>query len=420
MAQRSAASVATARLVPSLAVTVDPDMETVAGWARDLDALLARLAPLFPRAEPRRQVATYLHGLLSPVERKNGWQLAEAAGAATPYAMQHLLGRAVWDADAVRDALRTYVVEHLGDAAAVLVIDETGFLKKGTHSVGVARQYSGTAGRIENCQIGVFLAYAASAGRAFLDRALYLPKEWSQDGARREEAGVPTDIAFRTKPHLARVMLERALDAGVPAAWVTADEVYGGDRRLRLWLEERGVAHVLAVKRTEPLWAATAHGPRQVAAAALAAATPAPAWQRLSAGDGAKGPRLFDWVRVAIRPLAAPDWEYWLLARRSLADPTDLAYFVCFAPADTPLAQLVRVAGTRWTIEDGFAAAKGDVGLDHYEVRRWTGWHRHVTLCLLAQAFLVITQARANAVGLPPPPRSSLAAFRARRGLVCV
>jgi len=417
MGPGSAESVVTARIVPPLAVTVDPDAETVTGWGRDLDALVARLAPHFSRAEPRRQVAAYLHGLLSPVERKNGWQMAEAAGAATPYAMQHLLGRAVWDAEAVRDELRAYVVEHLGDPDAVLVIDETGFLKKGTKSAGVARQYSGTAGRIENCQIGVFLAYASPRGHAFLDRALYVPKVWAEDAARREAAGMPTDIAFQTKPQLARALLERALEARTPAAWVTADEVYGGDRRLRVWLEERGVAHVLAVKCTEPLWAATVRGPAQVAAAALAAGVPAAAWQRLSAGDGAKGPRLFDWVRVAIRPLADPDWGYWLLARRGLADPTDLAYYVCFAPAATSLVELVRVAGTRWRIEDGFAAAKGEVGLDHYEVRRWAGWYRHVTLCLLAQAFLVITQARANGGGRPPPSRSSLAGFRARRGL---
>jgi SRSO17 transposase len=417
MAHRAGERAATARIVPPLAVTVDPDGQTVAAWARDLDALLARLAPYFPRTEPRRQVAAYLHGLLSPVERKNGWQMAEAAGETTPYAMQHLLGRAVWDAEAVRDEVRMYVVEHLGAAEAVLVVDETGFLKKGTHSVGVARQYSGTAGRIENCQIGVFLAYASPRGRAFLDRALYLPRDWAEDAGRREAAGVPPDIAFRTKPHLARAMLEGAFDAGVPAAWVTGDEVYGGDRRLRVWLEDRRVAHVLAVKCTEPLWAATARGPAQVTAAALAAGALAAAWQRLSAGDGAKGPRRFDWVRVAIRPLADPDWDYWLLARRSLSDASDLAYYVCFAPAGTILAELVRIAGMRWTIEDGFAAAKGEVGLDHYEVRRWDGWHRHVTLCLLALAFLVTTQTRANAVGRPPPSRSSLAAFRARRGL---
>jgi SRSO17 transposase len=405
---------------PPVGPVAEPDAAAVLGWAAALGALAARLGRHFARAEPRRRVLAYLQGLLGPVERKNGWQLAEAAGEASPAAVQHLLGRAVWEADAVRDDLRAYVVERLGDPAAVLVVDETGFLKKGTKSVGVQRQYSGTAGRIENCQVGVFLAYASAAGRAFLDRELYLPREWAEDAARRAAAGVPARVGFRTKPELARAMLERALDAGVPAGWVAGDEVYGGDRRLRFWLEERGVAHVLAVKRSEPLWAATTRGPAQVAAEALVAALPAGAWVRLSAGDGAKGPRLYDWARVAIRPLADPDREYWLLARRRVADPTDLAYYVCFAPAATGLADLVRVAGTRWAIEECIEAAKGEVGLDQYEVRRWDGWYRHVTLCLLAHAFLAATRAGANAgatPAVPPPPRGSLAAFRARRGL---
>src|SRR5436190_18473801 len=237
---------------------------TVADWADGLAALHARVGRRFARAEPRRRALAYVRGLLSPVERKNGWQLAELAGEPTPDGMQHLLARADWDADAVRDDLRAYIVEHLGDPAAVLVIDETGFLKKGTKSVGVKRQYSGTAGRIENCQIGVFLAYASGRGRAFLDRALYLPREWAEDPARRTEAGVPAAVEFRTKPQLAQAMLDRALDAGVPAAWVTGDEVYGGDRRLRLWLEAQDRPHVLAVKRTEPLWTATPRGPAQV------------------------------------------------------------------------------------------------------------------------------------------------------------
>jgi SRSO17 transposase len=367
----------------------------VNGWAADLEALHARIARRFVRPEPRRRALAYLRGLLSPVERKNGWQLAEQAGEATPDGMQRLLATADWDADAVRDDLGSYVVEHLGDPAAVLVVDETGFLKKGDKSAGVQRQYSGTAGRIENCQVGVFLAYAAPSGRAFLDRELYLPQGWCEDAARREAAAVPADVVFRTKPQLAKAMLERALAAGVPAAWVTGDEVYGGDRRLRLWLEEQGISHVLAVKRTEPLVAATDRGPAQVPATDLVAALPADAWVRLSAGEGAKGPRLYDWAWVAIRPLSDPDRGYWLLVRRSLADPTELAHYVCYGPADTGIADLVRVAGTRWAVEEVIEAAKGEVGLDHYEVRRWDGWYRHVTLCLLAHAFLAVTRARA-------------------------
>ena len=359
--------------------------------------------PRFARAEMRVRCCCYLAGLLGQAPRKNGWQLAEAAGERTPHGMQDFLSRAPWDAEAVRDDLRAYVVEHLGDPAAVVVLDETGFLKKGTKSVGVQRQYSGTAGRIENCQIGVFLSYASAAGHAFLDRELYLPQRWATDAARRDEAGVPATIAFRTKPELARTMLARALAAGVPCGWVTGDEVYGGDRRLRLWLEEQDQPHVLAVKATEPLWAATERGPAQVAAAVLVAALPAAAWVTLSAGDGAKGPRRYDWVRVAIRPLGAPGRGYWLLARRSLVDPEDRAYYVCYGPAATSLPEVVRVAGARWTIEGCLEEAKGEVGLDDYEVRRWDGWYRHVTLCLLAHAILAAT--RAGAKGGPATTR---------------
>jgi SRSO17 transposase len=365
----------------------------------ELDRVVRRVWPRFARAEARVRCRRYLTGLLSTAERKNGWQLAEMAGEATPDGMQELLNRAIWDADAVRDDLRSYVVAHLGDPAAVLVVDETGFVKKGTKSVGVQRQYSGTAGRIENSQIGVFVAYAAPAGHAFLDRALYLPKEWAEAHERRDEAGVPPEVTFATKPTLARTMVERAHAAGVPFAWVTGDEVYGGDRRLRLWLEEHGLAHLLAIKATEPLWVATDRGPAQVSAAALVAGVPATAWEQHSAGDGAKGPRRYDWAWVPIRPLREPGKGYWLLARRSLIDPTDLAYYVGFGPIETPLTELVRVAGTRWAIEQCFAEAKGEVGLDHYEVRRWDGWYRHVTLCLLAHAVLAVTRSVAEKGG---------------------
>ncbi len=370
----------------------------VAGTA-ELDRIWRRLWPRFARVEARGHCRGYLTGLLGRVERKNSWQLAEGVGEPTPHGMQELLNRAVWDADAVRDDLRAYVVEQLGDPAAVLIVDETGFLKKGAKSVGVQRQYSGTAGRIENCQIGVFLAYAAPAGAAFIDRELYLPRVWVDDVARREEAGVPVAVEFRTKPELARAMLARTLGADVPFGWVTGDEVYGGDRRLRVWLEEQGAAHLLAIKATEPLWALTDRGPAQVTARELAAALPAAAWARLSAGDGAKGPRIYDWAWLPIRPLREPERGHWLLARRSLADPAEFAYYVGFGPAATPLAELVRVAGTRWAVEEGFEQAKGEVGLDQYEVRRWDGWHRHITLCLLAHAVLTATRAGAEKGG---------------------
>ena len=386
-------------------MTATVDLALVRGWAADLDALHARLGPRFGRAEPRRRVRAYVESLLSPVERKNGWQLAEQAGEPTPTGMQRLLAGAKWDADAVRDDLRAYVVEHLADPEAVLIVDETGFLKKGTKSVGVQRQYSGTAGRIENCQVGVFLAYATPQGRTFLDRVLYLPKEWAADAARREEAGVPEDAAFRTKPALARAMLARAFQAGVPAAWVTGDEVYGRDRRLRLWLEEQGHPFVLAVATNEPLWAATDRGPQQVGAAVIAAALPPEAWVPHSAGEGSKGPRVYNWAWVRLARWPVPGWAHWLLVRRSLDDPSDLAYYVVFGPTGTTLATLVRVAGTRWAVEQGFELAKGEVGLDHYEVRRWDGWYRHITLALLAQAFLTVVRARVAGEekgGVPP------------------
>jgi SRSO17 transposase len=368
-------------------------LRAIRAWGAGLDALHTRLGRRFVRAEPRRRVLAYLRGLLSSIERKNGWQLAEQAGEPTPDGMQHLLARADWDADAVRDDLRAYVIEQLGDRDAVLVVDETGFVKKGNKSVGVQRQYSGTAGRIENCQIGVFLVHASARGRTFLDRELYLPKAWTVDAARRREAAVPETVEFQTKPQLAQAMLERALDAGVPAQWVTADAVYGGDRRLRVWLEERQVAHVLAIKSSEPLWTTTTW--TQVSAASLAAGLPEEAWEQLSAGAGTKGPRVYDWAWVAIRPLPEPGWDYWLLVRRSLADPADLAYYICFCPVGTALATLVQVAGTRWAIEECFESAKGEVGLDHYEVRRWPGWYRHITLALLAHAYLTVTRAAA-------------------------
>jgi SRSO17 transposase len=368
-------------------------IEEVQGWAAGLGALHARIAGRFVRAEPRRRVLAYLRGLLGNVGRKNSWQLAEHAGEATPDGMQRLLATADWDPDLVRDDLRAYVVEHLGDPSGVLVADETGFLKKGTTSVGVQRQYSGTVGKVDNCQLGVFLAYASGKGRAFIDRELYLPKAWTEDPARCRAARVPEEVGFRTKPQLAWVMLERALDAGVPASWVTADEAYGGDPALRRFLEDRGLSYVLAVKCTE--WLGPADGSARATAEQLAAALPAEQWVACSAGHGAKGRRLYDWARVELAAPASADFTRWLLMRRSRHDG-ELAFYACFAPAATSLVGLVRVAGIRWAIEESFQQAKGEVGLDHYEVRRWPGWYRHITLALLAHAFLTVTRAQAT------------------------
>jgi SRSO17 transposase len=374
------------------------DLKEVQAWAAGLDALHARIAGRFVRAEPRRRALAYLKGLLGNVARKNGWQLAEHAGERTPDGMQRLLATAGWDPDRVRDDLRGYVVEQLGDPGAVLVVDETGFLKKGTTSVGVQRQYSGTAGKVDNCQLGVFLAYASPKGRAMIDRELYLPEGWTEDAPRCRAAKVPEWVGFRTKPQLAQVMLERALDAGVPAAWVTADEAYGGNPALRAWLEGRGVAYVLAVKRTELLGVDRPQGLVRASAEQLAAAVPAEQWIACSAGHGAKGRRLYDWIRVELAAPAAAGMARWLLVRRSQSDG-ELAFYACYAPAATPLVGLVRVAGTRWAVEEGFEQAKGEVGLDHYEVRRWPGWYRHVTLALLAHAFLAVTRAQASGPG---------------------
>jgi SRSO17 transposase len=372
----------------------DVTVAEVVDWAVGLDEVLERIGPRFARAEPRARAGIYLRGLLSAAERKNGWTLAEQAGDATPDAMQRLLNHAEWNADAVRDDLRDYVVEHLGDEAAVLVIDETGFLKKGGKSAGVGRQYSGTAGRIENCQIGVFLAYAAPAGRTFLDRELYLPKAWVEDRDRCAEAGIGADVPFRTKPELAELMLARALDAGIPAGWVAGDEIYGQNAALRLALEERGIGYVLAVPVNQYTIAAVDGRIGQIRVDALSAAVPDAEWTRLSAGDGAKGARLYDWVRVPIRPFSEPD-RYWLLIRRRLTDG-ELTHYLCFCPPGTALAELVTVAGRRWAIEESFQTAKGEVGLDHYQVRRYDAWYRHITLACWAHAFLTVTRAAAS------------------------
>jgi SRSO17 transposase len=364
-------------------------------WADGLVELHQRIGGRFGRVEPRRRALAYLQGLLSQVERKNSWWLAEQAGEVTPDGMQRLLNGSGWDADGVRDDLGDYVVEQLGDPGAVLVLDETGFVKKGDRSAGVQRQYTGTAGKHENCQVAVFLAYAAPGGVALVDRDLYLPRSWTDDRARCRAAGVPDEVTFKTKPQLGQAMVERALAAQVPFGWVTGDTVYGGDRRLRVWLEEHAIRHVMAVKCTEPLWAMTEHGPGQVAAQDLIAQVPAEQWLGINAGDGSKGKRLYDWTRM---PLWRPGWPanvgFWLLARRSLRDPSELAYYVCFAPADTSLVTLVQVAGRRWRVEEAFEQAKGEVGLDHYQVRQYPAWYRHVTLAMVALAFLAVTRAR--------------------------
>jgi SRSO17 transposase len=357
-----------------------------AGWQGELDALLGRVAARFGRVEPRRRARAFVLGLLSDLPRKNCWTLAEHAGDATPDGMQHLLARAVWDEDGVRDDLRAYVVEHLGDPQAVLVVDETGDLKKGTQTVGVQRQYTGTAGRVDNAQVAVLLAYATDAGHALIDRELYVPRGWIDDPDRGQAAGIPAQVEFATKPALATRMVTRALDAGAPAAWVTGDEVYGTDPRLRACLEARQVGYVLAVACDHPVLAAG----KAWDADELRKRVPARAWQCVSAGRGAKGHRYYDWAFVRLDPSdPARSGQHWLMIRRNRTSG-ELAYYRCWMPHPVPLAVLVRVAGRRWSIEERIKTSKGLVGLDAHQVRRWRSWYRWVTLAMLAHAFLVV------------------------------
>jgi SRSO17 transposase len=370
-------------------------------WIQGLETVATRIDRHFARAEARGRLRAYLRGLLSPVERKNSWQLAEALGDRTPHGVQHLLGRAEWSAEAVRDDLLGYVKEHLADPQGILVIDETGFLKKGSKSVGVARQYSGAAGRVENCQIGVFAAYVSptrASARTLIDRALYLPKEWADDAERRRAAHVPESVAFATKPQLARQLIARVRETGLPCAWVVADSVYGTDGDLRLWLEARHQPYVLAVSAQYRIFDG-----RQIQwAADLVEALPARAWQKLSAGTGTKGERLYEWNCYSIRPLDEGR-QRWLLTRRSLQDRNERAYYVVSGPKTITLEEMVRVAGTRWAIEESFQIAKDDLGLDQYEVRSWQGWHRHVTLVMLVQAYLTVLRAQEAQAPGPTP-----------------
>jgi SRSO17 transposase len=371
---------------------------TLKQWASYLEELHSRIAHRFLRPEVRERAYRYLSGLLGEVGRKNSWQMAEAIGEARPRGVQHLLNDAHWDADAVRDDLREYVVEHLGDEhSGVLIVDETGFLKKGEKSVGVARQYTGTAGKRENCQVGVFLCYASEGGAAFIDRALYLPREWTDDRRRLSEAGVPEGVGFATKGGLAKVMLARAFDAGVPVRWIVADTVYGMTRGLRGWLEKRGLSYVLAVTSSKGIY----HEGRQRQVGKVARSLSEESWMRASTGSGSKGERLYDWACVTLPHSEAYDGAgspvgRWLLMRRSIEEPERIAYYLCYGPARTSVRELIRIAGRRWVIEDCFEAAKGEVGLDEYEVRKWDGWLRHITLCLLAHAYLGVVRSVAE------------------------
>jgi SRSO17 transposase len=374
-----------------------------------LDAVVELISGRFARAEPRRRVGTYLRGLLAGLERKNGWTLAEHAGAVSPDGMQRLLRTADWDVDGVRDDLRGYVLDELGGSTSgVFIVDETGFIKKGLRSAGVQRQYTGTTGKIDNCQLGVFLAYASTKGRALVDRELYLPVSWTEDRDRCEKADVPDDVGFATKPQLGTAMLARAHTAGAltSASWVTADEAYGQNPGFRDWLAEREIPFVLATRNDDMLTSPDGNRrPAKVLATIAGARDPDTGhdgWERRSIGLGAHGERVYDWTAVALDPDGLPaGWGHWLLVRRQTTAPEgktvrELAFYRCAAPDNTPLRELVRVAGARWAIEECFQTAKNEAGLDHYQVRSWRAWHAHITLAMLAAAYLAVTRAHEN------------------------
>jgi SRSO17 transposase len=376
-------------------------------WRDALDELKEYVAPAFKRLEQRASAGAFIDGLLSGVERKTGWMLAEEAGLARPYRIQSLLGRSSWSADALCDVVRRYSVEALGDPGGVLVVDETGFLKKGVHSVGVARQYSGTAGRIENSQVGVFASYASRWGHALIVRRLYLPKVWANDPERRKKASVPDDVAFATKPAIATEMVAKLLDEGLPCAFVLADAVYGSDARFRRMLEARGQAYVLAVRSNHTLrifedWQLTQTDPET-----MIAGLPQDAWHALSAGEGAKGQRLYDWACVPLSHTSEVGFSRWVLARRSLRDPDKQTYYFVYARSEISLAEMAAAAGLRWTIEECFLRAKDDLGLDHCEARSWHGWHRHMSLVMAAAAFLVRLAAEQRRTAFSKPNKTS-------------
>jgi SRSO17 transposase len=372
-----------------------------------LDALVELISGRFGRVEPRRRVGAYLRGLLAGLERKNGWTLAEHAGAVSPDGMQRLLRTADWDVDGVRDELRGYVLDQLGDRSGVWIVDDTGFIKKGVRSAGVQRQYTGTSGKIDNCQLGVFLAYGSARGRALVDRELYLPTSWTEDADRCAAAGIPAQVGFATKPQLGIDMLARAHGAGVLAGWVTADEAFGQNRALRGWLAARAVPFVLATRSDDTL---TCPDGRRRQAKHLAALAGAPAWERRSAGPGAHGERLYDWTVLTLDTAAKTDglpagWGHWLLVRRQIDPPPgkdpELAFYRCAGPTTTPVPELIRVAGARWAIEECCQTAKNEAGLDHYQVRGYRAWYAHITLAMLAAAYLAATRAQEAKKGDP-------------------
>ena len=376
-------------------------------WCVELRQVKADLQSLFAHPSVAASAAAFLDGVLGPERRKTGWMRAEAAGDPGPWRQQAVLGRSHWDADGLRDMVRDYALATLASPEAVLVIDETGFLKQGQHSCGVGRQYTGSAGKITSCQIGVFAAYVSDKGCAFIDRQLYLPKDWTNNPERRATAHVPDSIRFVTKPEIAAQMIERALAAGVPFAWVAADTVYGVGR-IEMQLRRAGKSYVLGAHATDQFYSWIDKPEVAGTAEQIAKALPPEVWRRLSAGDGTKGPRLYEWAYVELADLRAEEynddltglWTRGLLIRRTISDQ-DLAFYSTWCPAGTPIEELVRVEGQRWAIEDAFETAKTELGLTHNETRSWHGWYRHVSLVMLAFAMMAVVRQRANSLTSP-------------------
>ena len=386
-------------------------------FQKENKALMEKISGVFASKSGRELAQSYIFGLLGSAERKNGWQLSESLGLETPYSIQQFLYRGRWSADGLRDALRQYVVKQMGDLDGVLVVDETGFLKQGKKSCGVMRQYSGTAGKVVNCQVGVFLIYATSKGYTFLDRKLYLPKEWMQDRERCKESGIPESTEFQTKPQQALSMLQEAYNAGVPFNWVTGDSVYGDYRDIRTWLESQDKYYVLCVSGKEYVW----QGLKQVRVSSLLENLSEDIWITESAGNGSKGERLYDWGIIPLNLPSNSSCRRWLLVRRSLTKTEEMRAYVCYAPSTTPLRKFLEIAGTRWKIETSFAESKSEVGLDQYEVRSYSGWYRHITLACAAHILLTILQSisgnSVSGVFRTPPSDMSLKEFKKGRGL---
>lgn len=399
-------------------------LEALSEWSNVLKSFQSRIGRYFARSEARQSAFEYLQALMSPIERKNGWQMAEQVGHKTPYQFQHLLGRARWEADKVTQEVQQYVLEALGREDGILAIDETGFIKQGNHSVGVQVQHCSLTGRLENCQVGVFLAYVKPQGHSLIDRRLYLPESWCNDSDKRAKVGVPETVKFATKPQLAKQMLESAFEKGLRPRWLVADEVYGNDGKLWWWLEQQHQQpYLLTVASSHSVWV----GYQQHRVKALAQALPDEQWQRLSCGYGTKGERIYDWARIAVNCSNEHGMQRWILFRRNIEkpdEPLSIAYYRVYASSNVTLEEIVLVAGQRWRIEECFGVAKDKLGLSEYEVRSWQGWHRHMTLVIAAQAFLTVLRHQVEPI---PVPKKSLlgsdrspnnmVAFRVARGL---